>query len=143
QQKDGAVYKLRGNVRIEYTSNIFSGGNDIHDSDSGDATADVNRVLQGGPNSEHIEAARGTYILQNETGRFGHIHGSIGLPTRGRHILPSTSNAFFFTGRVVEKTATDQYRVTDGTVTTCEMPHPKWKFFARKVVVDVGGNATI
>src|SRR4029079_11299295 len=143
QEKDGAVYKLRGNVRIEYASYIFSGDNVIYDSDSGDVTADGNLVLEGGPNSEHIEAARGTYNLQNETGRFEHVRGSIGLPTRGRHILPSTSSAFFFTGRVVEKTATDQYRVTDGTVTTCEMPHPKWKFFARKVVVDVGGNATI
>jgi len=90
QEKDGAVYKLRGNVRIEYASYIFSGDNVIYDSDSGDVTADGNLVLEGGPNSEHIEAARGTYNLQNETGRFEHVRGSIGLPTRGRHILPST-----------------------------------------------------
>jgi len=33
--------------------------------------------------------------------------------------------------------------VYDGMVTTCEMPHPKWQFNARRVVVDVGGNAKI
>src|SRR6476659_3290427 len=38
QEKDSAVYKLRGNVRIEYASYIFSGDNVIYDSDSGDVT---------------------------------------------------------------------------------------------------------
>jgi len=143
QEKDGAVYKLNGNVRIEYLSYIFSGDNVLYDSDSGEITAEGNLVLEGGPNSEHIEAARGTYNLQHETGRFEHVQGSIGLPSRGHHTLPSTSNAFFFTGRVVEKTAPDHYLVTDGTVTTCEQPRPKWKFYARKMVVAVGGNAAI
>jgi len=57
--------------------------------------------------------------------------------------LLTTSNPFFFTGKVVEKTAPDHYIVSDGSVTTCEMPRPKWQFFARKVVVEVGGNAAI
>jgi len=144
QEKDGAVYKLSGNVQIEYGSYTFSGDNVTYNSDSGEVTADGNHLLlEGGPNSEHIEAARGSYNLQDETGHFENVRGSIGLPSRIRHTLPSTSNAFFFTGRVVEKTASDHYRVLDGTVTTCELPHPKWKFYAREVVVDVGGNATI
>jgi LPS-assembly protein len=44
---------------------------------------------------------------------------------------------------VVEKTGPDHYKVYDGTVTTCELPQPKWKFNAHKVVVDVGGTARI
>jgi len=44
---------------------------------------------------------------------------------------------------VVEKTGPDHYLVYDGTVTTCELPHPKWRFSAHKVVVDVGGSAKI
>lgn len=143
QERDGAVYKLSGNVRIDYGSYTFSGDNVTYDSDSGEVTADGNLVLEGGLNSEHIEAGHGTYNLQHETGRFEQVRGSIGLQLRGRHRLPATSNAFFFTGRLVEKTAPDHYRVNDGTVTTCELPHPKWKFYARKVVVDVGGNAAI
>ena len=31
----------------------------------------------------------------------------------------------------------------NGSITTCELPHPKWKFQAHRVVVDVGGNASI
>jgi LPS-assembly protein len=33
--------------------------------------------------------------------------------------------------------------VYDGSITTCQLPQPKWMFQAHKVVVDVGGNATI
>lgn len=143
QEKDGAVYKLSGKVEIEYGSYTFSGDRVTYDSDSGDITAEGHLVLEGGPNNEHIEASRGRYNTDHETGHFEHVTGTIGLQLRGRHTLPSTSNAFFFTGRVVEKTGPDHYAVTDGTVTTCELPHPKWKFYARRVVVDVGGNATI
>ncbi len=57
-------------------------------------------------------------------------------------ILTSTA-PFAFTGRIVDKTSPDQYLVYDGTITTCELPHPKWEFDARKVSVDVGGNAKI
>lgn len=143
QERDGTVYKLSGNVEIEYGTYTFSADEITYDSDSGDITAEGHLVLEGGPNNEHIEAARGHYNTDHETGHFEHVTGTIGLQLRGRHTLPSTSNAFFFTGRVVEKTGPDHYIVTDGTVTTCELPHPKWKFYARKVVVDVGGNASI
>jgi LPS-assembly protein len=44
---------------------------------------------------------------------------------------------------VVEKTAPHHYVVYDGTITTCELPRPKWVFNARKVVVEVSGNASI
>jgi len=33
--------------------------------------------------------------------------------------------------------------VYEGTITTCELPRPNWLFDARKVEVDVGGNAKI
>ena len=143
QEKDGGVYKLSGNVHIEYGGYVFSADEMTYNSDTGEITAEGHLVLEGGPNNEHIEAARGNYNVDHETGRFEHVTGTIGFELRGRHTLPSTSNAFFFTGRVAEKTGPDHYLVTDGTVTTCELPRPKWKFYARRVVVDVGGNATI
>ena len=57
-------------------------------------------------------------------------------------ILTSTA-PFAFTGRIVDKTSPEHYLVYDGTITTCELPHPKWEFDARKISVDVGGNAKI
>jgi LPS-assembly protein len=44
---------------------------------------------------------------------------------------------------VVEKLGPDHYMVTDGTVTTCELPRPKWEFAAHRVNVEVGDHATI
>ena len=143
QEKDGAVYKLNGNVQIEYGSYTFSGDEVTYNSDTGEITAEGHLVLDGGPNDEHVEATRGTYNLESESGRFEHVTGSIGLKSHRTAPILTGPNPFFFTGRLVEKTGPDHYIVTDGTVTTCELPRPKWEFYSHKVNVEVGGNATI
>ena len=143
QEKDGPIYRLQGNVVIDYGVYRISADQITYNSDTGEVQADGHLVLEGGPNDEHIEAARGTYNVDRETGRFDHVQGTIGVEVRHNRAVLTTSNPFFFAGRTVEKTGPDHYVVTDGTVTTCELPHPKWQFFARKVKVDVGGNATI
>src|SRR6266700_4957693 len=143
QEKDGAVYKLRGQVKIDYGVYTLSADQVTYNSDTGDAQGEGHLVLEGGPNDEHIEAARGTYNAQNESGKFENVVGSIGLRVRNRRNIFTTSNPFFFQGKVVEKTGPDHYIVTDGTITTCTLPRPKWLFSAHKVVVDAGGNAKI
>lgn len=143
QEKDADLYKLSGNVEIDYGVYRISGDQMTYDQDSGQITAEGHLLLEGGPNDEHIEATRGSYNVEKEAGRFEHVVGSIGLKQRGNRLMLTGSNPFFFTGRLVEKTGPDHYIVTDGTVTTCELPHPKWQFYAHKVKVDVGGNANI
>ena len=67
--------------------------------------------------------------------------GTIGVQTKtGRAVLTS-SNPFAFAGNIVEKVGPDHFVVIDGSVTTCELPRPKWTFNAHKVVVDIGANA--
>ena len=143
EEREGAVYKLRGNVQIDYGAYRLSGDQVVYNSETGAVEAEGHLVFEGGPNDEHIEAARGTYNLRSETGRFEQVTGTIGLKPRKTRAFLTTSSPFAFTGRLVEKTGPDHYRVIDGTVTTCELPHPKWRFYARKVVVEVGGNASI
>ena len=143
QEKAGDVYRLTGHVEIDYGVYKFFGDQVTYDQDSGQITAEGHLILQGGPNDEHIEASRGTYNVEKESGRFEHVVGSIGLKPRGTRMILSGSNLFFFNGRMVEKTRPDHYIVTDGSVTTCQLPHPKWQFYAHKVKVDVGGNASI
>ena len=43
----------------------------------GEAEAEGNLLLEGGPNDEHIEAVRGKYNLQEETGKFEDAIGSV------------------------------------------------------------------
>jgi|SRR5579859_134907 len=143
QEKDGDVYKLRGQVEIHYRTFVLRADELTYDSNTGEATASGHFTLDGGPNDDHLKASHGSYNLTTETGRFYDVTATTGIRfTAGRAILTSTA-PFAFTGKVVEKTSSDHYVVHDGSITTCELPHPNWKFQARKVVVDVGGNASI
>ena len=143
QEKDGDIYKLRGKVKVDYGTYVIHADHATYNSDTGEVEAEGNLLLEGGPNNEHIEAARGKYNLQNETGRFEDAAGSVGFLVKSRRTVFTTTNPFFFTGRVVEKLGPDHYVVTDGRVTTCELPRPKWEFAAQRLNIEVGGHATI
>lgn len=144
QEKDGDVYKLRGNVEIHYRTYILRADEVTYNDDSGEAIANGHFTVDGGPNDDHIKASHGNYNLTTEIGRFYDVIATTGMKFEQRNRVFLTSTApFAFTGKLVEKTAPDHYLVYDGTITTCELPHPNWKFDARKVVVDAGGNATI
>jgi LPS-assembly protein len=143
QEKDGAVYKLRGEAEIHYGAYILHADSVDYNSDSGESIADGHVVLDGGPNDEHVEATHATYNVRTESGRFEHVVGTTGMRLRGKRMTLTSPNPFAFSGGVVEKTGPDHYLVYDGTITTCELPRPKWEFNAHKIVVEVGGNATI
>lgn len=143
QEKDGAIYKLHGAVEIHYGTYIIKSDEATYNSDTNDATADGHFALDGGPNDDHIRASHGTYNPAREVGRFYHVTGTVGIRFRGKQVVATGPSSFVFNGKIVEKTSPDHYLVYDGMVTTCEMPHPKWQFNARRVVVDVGGDAKI
>lgn len=143
QEKDGAVFKLRGQAEIHYGTYILYADSIDYNSDTGEAIADGHVVLDGGPNDEHVEATHATYNVRAESGRFEHVVGTTGMHLRGKRLTLTSTNPFAFSGGVVEKTGSDHYVVYDGTITTCELPRPKWVFNAHKIVVEVGGNATI
>jgi lipopolysaccharide assembly outer membrane protein LptD (OstA) len=59
QEKDGAIYKLRGKVKIDYRTYTIHADHASYNSDTGEVEAEGNLLLEGGPNNEHIEASRG------------------------------------------------------------------------------------
>jgi LPS-assembly protein len=143
QEEEGGIYKLHGAVEIYYGSYVLRADEATYNSHTREAEAAGHFALDGGPNDDHIRAARGTYNLDLETGRFYDVTGTTGLRFRANRAILTSTAPFAFTGKRVEKTTPDHYLVYDGTITTCELPHPKWQFEARKVIVDVGGNAKI
>ena len=143
QEKVDAVYKLRGNAEIRYRTYILRADEMTYDSDSGQASASGHLTLDGGPNDDHLKASHGTYNLTAETGRFYEVKATTGLRFQGARAVLTSTAPFAFSGKIVEKTSPDHYLVYDGTITTCELPHPKWQFEAHRVVVDVGANAQI
>src|SRR5271155_1456613 len=143
QEEEGSVYKLHGAVEIYYGTYILRADEATYNSATREATGTGHFALDGGPNDDHIRASHGTYNLDLETGRFYDVTGTTGLVFRGNQVILTSTAPFAFTGKLVEKTSPDHYLVYDGTITTCELPHPNWQFDARKVMVDVGGNAKI
>ena len=143
QEEEGFVYKLHGAVEIYYQNYVLRADEATFNSGTKEVTASGHFALDGGPNDDHIRASHGTYNFDLETGRFYDVTGTTGLRFRGKQAILTSSAPFAFTGRIVDKTSPDHYLVYDGTITTCELPHPKWQFDARKIAVDVGGNAKI
>jgi LPS-assembly protein len=143
QEKQGATYRLHGNAEIHYGTYILRGDEVSYNSKTGDSKAEGHVTLEGGPNDEHIQASRGTYNLRSEIGRFENVTGSVGVHLKGRRPMLTSSNPFVFTGAAVEKNGPDHFKVYDGIVTTCDLPRPKWDFYAHRVVVEVGGTAKI
>jgi LPS-assembly protein len=143
QEKDGPLYKLRGHVSIQYGTFTLYADEVTYNSDTGEATAEGHVVLDGGPNDEHIEASDGTYNLRSESGTFHNVIGTIGLRIKGTGAVLTSASPFAFAGKTVQKTGPDHYRVEDGSVTTCELPRPKWTFNTHKATVDVAGNAVV
>jgi len=143
QEKDGPIYHLRGDVEIRYRTYILHADQITYHADTGDSELEGHVVLNGGPYDEHVEASHGTYNIRTETGTFYSVIGTVGFRMRKSRYVLTTSNPFAFTGKVVEKHGPDHYLVRQGTVTTCELPRPKWQFNARRISVDVDGTAKI
>jgi LPS-assembly protein len=143
QEKDGPVFKLRGEGEVHYRGYSFYADEITYNQQTGDSSAEGHVVLDGGPNDEHIEASHATYNIHTQVGSFYDVVATTGVKLRGTRSVLTTENPFAFTGKMVEKTGPDHYVVHQGTVTTCQLPHPKWQFNAQKVVVDVAGDAKI
>ncbi len=143
QEREGDIYKLHGAVEIYYETYVLKADEATFDSDTNEASASGHFALDGGPNDDHIRASHGTYNFAQETGTFYDVTGSTGLRYRGNRPVLTSTSPFTFTGKRVQKTGPEHYLVYDGMITTCELPHPKWLFDARKVDVEAGGNAKI
>ncbi|MGH9513799.1 MAG: LPS-assembly protein LptD [Terriglobales bacterium] len=143
QELVGPVIKLHGKAQIHYGTFILKANEMTYNRDTGEATVDGNVLLDGGPNDEHISASGGTYNIESENGHFENVRGTIGMRLKGQRLILTSPTPFVFSGKSVRKTGPDHYVVYDGTITTCELPRPKWQFYAHKVVVEVGGNASI
>ena len=143
QEKEGSIFHLRGAVEIHYGTYILKADQVTYNADTGDSELEGHVVLDGGPYDEHVEASHGTYNVRTESGTFFSVIGTVGLKLRKSRYVLTTSNPFAFTGKVVEKQGPDHYLVREGTVTTCELPHPKWLFSAKRISVDVDSTARI
>jgi LPS-assembly protein len=143
QEKQGDIYTLRGDVEIDFRGYTLRADTITYDQASGNATAEGHVSLDGGPHDVHITGTHGIYNVRSRTGKFYDVSGTTGARFRGRNVTLTSSSPVAFSGKMVEKTGEDEYIIHHGTVTSCELPHPKWTFSAVKIVIEVGNSAHI
>lgn len=142
-EKNGDQYALHGDVEVEYEDFVFHGQTVTYDAATGDATATGGAALSGGSRDIHIAASHATYNIRSRTGKFYDVIGTTGARFKGRSVTLTSSSPLAFTGKMVEQTGPEEYVLHDGSVTSCELPHPKWTFNAAKIILRVGHNARV
>ncbi|HUS18705.1 MAG TPA: LPS assembly protein LptD [Terriglobales bacterium] len=143
QDKVGEVYKLSGNVEIQFRDLTIRGDEISWNKSTGDVTATGHLSFDGGLHDEHIDASHGEFNVRSKTGKFYDVSGTTGVKFKGKNMTLTSSDPFTFTGKMVEKVSENRYIIHHGTVTSCRLPDPKWTFNAERVVVDVGDSAKI
>ncbi len=142
-EETGKVYTLSGDVQIQFADYTFHGDLVTYDSATGDVTAKGNVSLDGGQRDIHISGSEGAYNLHSQTGKFYDVRGSTGARFKGRSVTLTSSSPLSFSGKLVEQTGPDEYVLHHGSVTSCELPRPKWTFTAAKIILRVGVSAHV
>lgn len=145
QEKAGDIYTLRGEVEIDYKGLVLHSDEATYNDETGEAMVSGHVVLDGGPPyNEHITGTHGSYNVQTETGKFYDAVGTVGFRFHGlSRVALVTSSPFAFTGKEIDKVGENRYVIHHGTVTSCELPKPKWTFSAPYITVELGDEARI
>jgi LPS-assembly protein len=142
-EKAGNVYTLRGNVSVSFNDYEFHADTATYDASTADLSARGHVSLDGGRRDIHITGSEGFYNTRTQTGKFYNVHGSTGARFKGRSVTLTSSSPISFTGKMVEQTGPEEYVLHHGSVTSCELPHPKWTFNAAKIILKVGISAKV
>ncbi len=136
QSRVGDVWTLSGNVVVHYRDYVLRADNIVYHQSTSELEADGHLQLTGGPNDVFINAAHGEMRLNMHTARFYNVTGSQGVRRAGRTVVYSTTNPLLFSGRVLLQTGEGNYRIVDGSITNCRLPHPDWRVIARAIALD-------
>ncbi|PLX89461.1 MAG: hypothetical protein C0619_11350 [Desulfuromonas sp.] len=120
-------YLARGNVRLKRGALQLTSDELWWNRASDDLEARGNVVLDG--EQDRLVGDRVRYNLTSGTG----------LVEEGQAFLGEQN--LFVSGSRIEKRGEAEYRIIDGSFTTCEADNPSWKFSAKQLDVTVGGYA--
>jgi len=142
QSRQGDTWTLTGAVVVHYRGYILRADKVVYHQSTTELEAEGNLQVAGGPNDVLINASRGQMRLNAHTARYFNVHGSQGVRTLGHTTVYSTINPFFFTGRVVLETGEGRYKIIDGTMTNCRLPHPDWQVISQAIMLQDGEAST-
>ena len=127
---------LTGDVVLHYQDYVIRADNVSYSRKTTELHADGNLQITGGPNDVLINATSGDMRLNMHTARFYSVSGSQGVHTMGHATVYSTTNPLLFSGRVLIETGEGKYRIVDGSITNCRLPHPDWRIIAHSIALE-------
>jgi LPS-assembly protein len=136
QSRLGDTWTLSGNVVIHYRTYTVRADKVVYHQSTSELEAEGHLQMTGGPEDVFLTASHGDMRLNAHTARFFDVNGSLGVRRAGSAMVYSTANPFLFSGRVLLQTGEGSYRIVDGTMTNCRLPHPDWVLIARAIKVD-------
>ena len=136
QEWAGDILTLTGDVVVHYRDYILRADSVVYNRKTTELEADGNLQLSGGPDDVLINATRGDMRLNMHTARFYDVSGSQGVRTMGHTAVYSTPNPLLFSGRVLLETGEGNFKVIDGSITNCRLPHPDWRIVAHTIALD-------
>jgi LPS-assembly protein len=136
------VLTLYGVEDFRYRDYVFSADKVVWNRQTSEVEAEGNLRVSGGPEDIDITASRGDLRLNSHTARFYDVTGTMGVRSTGRTVVYSTPNPFIIHARVLLETGRGMYRVIDGSMTNCRLPHPDWQLMAHSIEVANGQAST-
>ncbi|MGH9607163.1 MAG: LPS-assembly protein LptD [Terracidiphilus sp.] len=136
QTRVGDVWTLEGKVVIDYKGYVIRADKIVYNQATSEVEADGHLQVTGGPYDVLIEATHGQMRLNAHTARFYNVTGSEGVRSLGRAAVYSTVNPLLFSARVLLENGEGNYKIVDGSITNCRLPHPDWRILARQIELD-------
>jgi LPS-assembly protein len=138
----GKTATLYGVTEFHYRDYVLSADKITYDQATTGVDVEGHILLTGGPEDVNLTASRGNLRLNEHTARFYDVTGTMGVRSTGRSVVYSTANPFIIHARVLLETGEGSYRVVDGTMTNCHLPHPDWELLAHSIKVANGRAST-
>jgi LPS-assembly protein len=132
----GDILTLTGSVTFHYRDYVLRADKVTYNRATTELKADGHLQVAGGPNDVLINATSGEMRLDAHTARFYNVTGSQGVRTAGHTVVYSTTNPLIFTARVAIENGEGDYRLVDGSITNCRLPHPDWRIIARTIALE-------
>jgi LPS-assembly protein len=155
QERRGDIYELRGEIEIDYESYVILADHATYNTATGDVDAEGHLQVTGGRDNEDFAADHGTLNLNQQTGHFYNVIGSVGvihpaspanayipkifgLPPSSNRSLYTSTNPFLISAKELIKKGPESYELIDGSMTSCRLPRPDWRILAPQIIVDDG-----
>ena len=138
----GNIVTLEGVEDFHYRDYVFRADKVVWNRTTNEVEAEGNLHVSGGAEDIDVTASHGDIQLASHTARFYDVTGTMGVRSTERSEVYSTPNPFIIHARVLLETGNGSYRVVDGSMTNCRLPHPDWQLIAHSILVSNGEAST-